>query len=54
MERLADRLYWHSLAGNVLQILPEIEQGMGKCLAQMAAHGVPRTLPVFYFKSKHG
>lgn len=48
MERLADRLYWHSLQGDVLQILPDIEQGMEKCLEQMNAHGVPRMLLLFY------
>jgi len=48
MERLADRLYWHSLQGDVLQILPDIEQGMEKCLEQMNAHGVPRMLLLFH------
>lgn len=47
MERLADRLFWHSLQGDVLQILPDTEQGMDKCLEQMNAHGVPRMLLIF-------
>lgn len=51
MERLADRLYWHSLQGDVLQLLPDIEQGMNKCLEQMNAHGVPRMLPIFRLDS---
>ena len=51
MERLADRLYWHSLQGDMLQIMPDIEQGMEKCLDQMNAHGVPRMLPMFCLDS---
>lgn len=43
MEHLADRLYWFSPQLDVLQILPDIEQGMGKCLDHLTASKVPRT-----------
>ena len=42
IERLADYFHWNSLHGDVLELLPAVEKGMGEYLEKMAALDVPR------------
>ena len=47
IERLADYFHWDSLHGDVLELLPAAEKGMGEYLEKIAALDVPRKPFIF-------